>query len=65
MQAAGGSFNANHGIDKTNTQLKDPATYENAVGSGGLGWQFGGSGEAIWKMPSGGGYPILYWQTEP
>jgi uncharacterized repeat protein (TIGR02543 family) len=60
MQAVGGSFDATpakHGIDKTEEQLKDQSTYETD-----LGWQFGSSGEAIWKMPSGGGYPILYWQ---
>jgi hypothetical protein len=59
MQAVGGSFDtdsAYYGIDKTEAQLKDQSTYE------GLGWQFGNSGEAIWKMPSGGGYPIVDWQ---
>jgi hypothetical protein len=59
ISAVGGSFNTtptNYGEDKDADELKDYATYE------GLGWQFGNSGEAIWKMPSGGGYPILYWQ---
>jgi hypothetical protein len=62
MQAVGGSFDttpANHGEDKTEAQLKDQSTYET-----GLGWEFGNRGDPIWKMPSGGGYPILYWQSE-
>jgi hypothetical protein len=60
MQAVGGGFDttpAYYGTDKTEAQLKDKSTYETD-----LGWEFGNSGEAIWKMPSGGGYPILYWQ---
>jgi hypothetical protein len=69
MQAVGGSFNtnpANHGVSKTEVQLKSRSTYENAIngdGLGGLGWLFGDDDEHPWKMPEGGpGYPILYWQ---
>ena len=41
-----------------------PITYSDDVvgdGDGGLGWKFGGSDTAPWKMPAGG-YPILFWQ---
>jgi hypothetical protein len=71
MTAIGGSFDttpANHGISKTEPQLKTRSTYEDPVtgdGLGGLGWQFGNDADHPWKMPEGGGYPILYWQTEP
>ena len=46
-----------HGIDKTDAELRSQSTYEN-----GLGWKFGNDDDNPWKMPSGGGYPILYWQ---
>jgi hypothetical protein len=69
MSVAGGSFDttpANHGTDKTETQLKAESTYSGAIngdGLGGLGWLFGSDGEHPWKTPAGGnGYPILYWQ---
>jgi uncharacterized repeat protein (TIGR02543 family) len=68
MQAVGGSFDttpANHGISKTESQLQTRSTYEDPVngdGLGGLGWLFGNDDEHPWKMPEGGGYPILYWQ---
>jgi hypothetical protein len=46
-------------------QLQTRATYESAIngdGLGGLDWQFGNDSVHPWKMPEGGGYPILYWQ---
>jgi len=55
----------NHGVDKTEPQLKTQSTYSSAVngdGFGGLGWKFGTNDDNPWKMPSGGGYPIFYWQ---
>jgi uncharacterized repeat protein (TIGR02543 family) len=68
MRAVGGSFDftpVNHGTSKTDALLKTRSTYEDAVngdGAGGLGWQFGNDAVHPWKMPEGGGYPILYWQ---
>jgi uncharacterized repeat protein (TIGR02543 family) len=69
MQAVGGTFDTSnpaiHGTSKTAAQLKTRSTYESAIygnGFGGLGWQFGNDAEHPWKMPEGGGYPILYWQ---
>jgi len=71
MKATGAAFNTtaiNHGIDKTDVQLQTKETYSGAVdpsglGNGGLGWKFDGNNDdAPWKMPAGGGYPILYWQ---
>jgi hypothetical protein len=68
MAATGGSFtldSASHGIDKTKDELKTAATYSDAVngnGLGGLGWEFGNDAAHPWKMPEGGGYPVLYWQ---
>jgi uncharacterized lipoprotein YehR (DUF1307 family) len=53
------SSNGENGITKTDAELKDQYTYEND-----LGWEFGDSGDPIWKMPNGGGYPILYWQKQ-
>ena len=64
MQSLGVAFNtnlANHGISKTLKELQTQTTYSGAVngdGLGGLGWDFTNT----WKMPAGGGYPILYWQ---
>jgi hypothetical protein len=63
--------NSRNGTSKTLNELKDQSTYSDPIdgdGSGGLGWQFcyGASvpcdAAHPWKMPSGGGYPILYWQ---
>ena len=56
-----------HGVSKTDAQLKTQSTYSNTVngdGLGGLGWDFDGDldNDPVWKMPNGGGYPILYWQ---
>jgi len=54
-----------HGTDKTDVQLKTQTTYSgdiNGDGLGGLGWRFGNDANNPWKMPAGGGYPILYWQ---
>jgi hypothetical protein len=68
MTNTGATFDttlANHGIDRSEGQLKTAATYSDAVngnGLGGLGWLFGNDDEHPWKMPDGGGYPILYWQ---
>jgi hypothetical protein len=59
MIASGEPFNtnqANHGIDKTEAELKMQSTYSV--------WNFGSNNNNPWKMPLGGGYPILYWQTE-
>ena len=68
MQATGVPFDTdprNHGVSKTDAELKTQSTYSGAIegdGLGGLGWKFGNSDAAPWKMPAGGGYPILYWQ---
>jgi len=68
MQAADSPFytdQMNHGISKTDAQLKTQSTYSGAIngdGLGGLGWKFGSNDAAPWKMPAGGGYPIFYWQ---
>ena len=54
-----------NGVSKTDAQLKTQDTYSGAIngdGLGGLGWKFGTNDDNPWKMPSGGGYPILYWQ---
>ena len=50
-----------HGVDKTDAELKIQTTYSDPIiedGLGGLGWDF----TDTWKMPSGSGYPILFWQ---
>ena len=52
-------------LSKTDAQLRQQSTYSDAIigdGLGGLGWKFGSNETNPWKMPSGGGYPILYWQ---
>jgi hypothetical protein len=53
-----GSFSSNetkyHGTDTNDDALKTQATYE------ALGWDF----TTVWKTPSGGGYPILQWQSK-
>jgi len=60
--AAGGiaGFNMgdiqSHGINKTDAALKTQSTY-----SGELGWKFGTSDAAPWRMASGV-YPSLYWE---
>ncbi|MDR2400578.1 MAG: hypothetical protein LBD73_02875, partial [Deferribacteraceae bacterium] len=46
-----------NGLNKTIKELKKQSTYSN-----GLGWLFGNNADNPWKMPAGGGYPILYWQ---
>ena len=54
-----------HGVDRSDTQLRTQSTYTNAIngdGLGGLGWKFGNNDDNPWQMPSGGGYPIFYWQ---
>jgi hypothetical protein len=54
-----------HGTSKTVNELKQKATYSNAVngdGNGGLGWKFGNDNESPWKINEGKGYPYLYWQ---
>jgi uncharacterized repeat protein (TIGR02543 family) len=69
MPATGAPFastdSATHGISKTDIELQTADTYTDTIygnGLGGLGWQFGNDDEHPWKMPDGGGYPILYWQ---
>jgi len=70
MTATGaGKFNTTntwyHSVSKTDAQLRTQSTYSAAVngdGLGGLGWKFGNNDANPWKMPAGGGYPILYWQ---
>jgi len=55
----------NNGTTKTLTELRTQSTYSDPVngdGLGGLGWKFGNDDANPWKMPAGGGYPILYWQ---
>jgi len=54
-----------NGVAKTDAQLKRQSAYsDDAEGgaAGGLGWKFGTDDESPWKMPAGGGYPVLYWQ---
>ena len=46
-----------YGINKTGADFEEKSTY-----SYGLGWKFGNNVDNPWKMPDGGGYPILYWQ---
>jgi len=56
-----------NGVSRTDVQLRTQSTYSDAVsgnGGGGLGWKFGSDNNNPWKMPVGGGYPILYWQQE-
>ncbi|MDR2639355.1 MAG: hypothetical protein LBC09_05945 [Helicobacteraceae bacterium] len=43
-----------HGTDKDNGALKTDAPYKV------LGWDF----ITVWKIPDGGGYPILQWQSQ-
>jgi len=69
MTATSAVFNTTdiryYGVSKTDGELKEQSTYSDAIidnGDGGLGWKFGGDDDAPWKMPNGGGYPILYWQ---
>ena len=66
MAATGATFNAaGYGISKTDVELKMQTTYSDPIngdGLGGLGWKFGNDDDNPWKMPVGGGYPILYWQ---
>jgi len=58
-----------YGVSKTDAQLKTQSTYSNGAdatglgqGDTGLGWTFGNDDAHPWKMPAGGGYPVLYWQ---
>jgi len=65
MTVTGDQSLAINGTSKTDAQLKTQSTYSGAVsgdGAGGLGWAFGSTDTAPWKMPAGGGYPILYGQ---
>jgi len=45
-----------NGTDKSLDDLKSQTTYES------LGWKFGNNDENPWKMPTGGAYPVLYWE---
>jgi len=47
----------NHGADITATQAKTQSTYV------GLGWQFGNSDAAPWRIVGAFPLPIFYWQT--
>ena|GEM_PF-993969 len=68
MTATGAVFDVryiNYGVDKTDGELRAQSTYSAAPagdGGNGLGWAFGNDDANPWKMPAGGGYPILYWQ---
>ena len=70
MAATGtGQFNTSdlrfYGVSKTDEELQTQSTYSDPPvgdGQGGLGWKFGNDDANPWKMPAGGGYPILYWQ---
>jgi hypothetical protein len=57
--STGGLFTSSthNGLSKTEAELKAQSTYANPT-PGGLGWDFA----SVWKMPAGGGYPLLYWQ---
>jgi hypothetical protein len=60
MVVAGGATvdgSAKDGLGKTEAALKAQPTYANTP-PGGLGWDF----TSTWKMPTGGGYPLLHWQ---
>ena len=64
MNVLGNTGDGRAGIGKSDAQLKTQSTYSGAAsgdGAGGLGWLFDGANPS-WKMPVGGGYPILYWQ---
>jgi hypothetical protein len=55
---------ANHGISKTDLDLKTQITYSDKQigdGLGGLGWLFGNNRTHPWVMPTAN-YPKLYWQ---
>jgi len=65
MAITGDQSSSSNGVDKSLADLKTQATYSDPVngdGLGGLGWAFGNDDDHPWKMPAGGGYPILYWQ---
>ena len=67
MTVLGSSYqlSAGRGVNRTDAQLKTQSTYSDTIvgdGVGGLGWKFGNNVDNPWKMPDGGGYPILYWQ---
>jgi len=54
-----------YGVSRSIEQLQMQETYSGTPvgdGLGGLGWKFGTSDAAPWKMPAGGGYPVFYWQ---
>jgi hypothetical protein len=53
--AAGDSDENGTGIPLTDFQSRD--TYETN-----MGWEFGETGDPVWKMPEDETYPILYWQ---
>jgi hypothetical protein len=48
-----------NGIGRDLSTFQNRTTYES-----GLGWEFGNGGAPVWKMPQGGGNPILYWQND-
>ncbi|MDR2034597.1 MAG: hypothetical protein LBP89_08210 [Helicobacteraceae bacterium] len=56
---------ANHGIDKSDSDLKSQSTYSNATGADGLGWKFGNDKDNpwVWDAFDDYYYPTLYWQT--
>jgi len=47
-----------NGTSKTYTELRTQNTYSYSISSGGLGWNFSN----IWRIPQGGGFPVLRWQ---
>ena len=65
MAVSGDTGDGHNGVSKTDAEFRTQTTYEGAIvgdGDGGLGWKFGNDDDNPWKMPIGGGYPILYWQ---
>ncbi|MCL2011906.1 MAG: hypothetical protein FWG75_03850 [Cystobacterineae bacterium] len=48
---------AENGEAKTSEALRALSTYAEPA-PGGLGWEF----SSTWKMPAGGGYPLLFWE---
>jgi hypothetical protein len=68
LRALGGVFDSSnialYGSSRTQEALTNELTYKNTpmATPSGLGWRFGTSDNDPWKMPTGSGYPILYWQ---
>ncbi|MDR2152217.1 MAG: hypothetical protein LBO72_05315 [Helicobacteraceae bacterium] len=56
--------NDNSGSGKTDEAFRERATYENATGSGGLGWKFGNNGDNPWDIAANKNnkHPYLYWE---